>query len=135
MRNTKQKDFVFNNLKLRYDHPTAYQIVSDAKLKNIEIGITSVYRILNDLIKKGLVCKIITKDNIAHYDFVRNNHVHLVCNNCGKIVDVNNEEVFSDKFNCNFHGFNLNTQDITFFGKCENCKTVTNNKYTNKSSK
>lgn len=130
MRNTKQKDFVLNNLKNRFDHPTAYQIIESAKNENINIGTTSVYRILNDLIGYGMACKIVTKDNVAHFDYLKNDHIHLVCNKCSKIIDVPNEEIF--KANINLHGFKLITQDITLYGECENCKDRINNKYKNK---
>lgn len=132
MRNTLQKEFVLNNLSDRHDHPSAYQIFDGAKKADIKIGVTSIYRILNQLVEDEKVCKLITKDNVAHYDYIRNDHIHLICNNCGKIIDIPKNKVFIDDVNKNLQGFKLNMQDITFYGECENCKTIVSDKYKNK---
>lgn len=131
MRNTKQKDYILNNLKNRLDHPTAQQIYNSAKKDNINIGYTTTYRILNNLTEQGKACKLITKDNIAHYDYITNNHIHLICNICGKILDIPNEVVFNKKFNAKNWGFNINSQEITVYGVCENCKNIETKKYKN----
>lgn len=118
-RKTKQKEFVIENLKKRFDHPTALQIYNDAKDQKIGIGEVSIYRILNNLVKEGAVCKIVTKDNVAHYDFVRENHIHLVCNNCNQIFD---KEFGSDeKLSRIIKDFHISIQDIVLYGCCNDC--------------
>ena len=124
-RNTKQKEFVLNNLKNRFDHPTSQQIYDDAKKQGIKIGQVSIYRILNNLVKEGLVCKIVTKDNVAHFDYLRKNHIHLVCNNCNQIFDKNlgNDDNLTELIN----EFNISMQDVILYGICKNCKNCKNN--------
>ena len=128
IRNTKQKEYVLNNLKNRYDHPSAKQIATDAANGSVSIGTTSVYRILNGLVEEGKINKIVTKDNVTHYDYDRQDHIHLVCNHCGKIFDLNPQEVFKDANILSKHDFNIQLQDVTLYGTCANCKTATKQK-------
>lgn len=121
-RSTKQKKFVLEFLKNTFNHPTVSQILEFAHKEGIRIGEASIYRILTNLVEEGKICKIVTKDNIAHYDYNRNNHIHLVCNICNNIIDTKVDEKFDENLKTLLQGFQLSKQDITFFGECENCK-------------
>lgn len=120
-RKTKQKEYVLNNLLNRFDHPTVSQIYADALNEGMKIGEVSIYRILNNLVEEGKVCKIVTKDNVAHFDYVRENHFHLVCNVCSKIIDKPITEEFDKNFSNMVKGFNILKQDVNFYGICEEC--------------
>lgn len=125
-RNTKQKEFVLDYLKGSYDHPTVSQIYDYAKSNGINIGEVSIYRILNNLVEDGVVCKILTKDNLTHYDYKRDNHFHLICNSCNKIIDKPLSLIFDEKFKELTKGFCITKQDINLYGICEECKKKKN---------
>lgn len=120
-RNTKQKEYILKNLQNRFDHPTVKDFYNDSKKENIKIGTTTIYRILKDLSnEEKKVVKIQTKDNVSHYDFNQNNHIHLICESCKKIIDISIEKVFKDeKIFCEFK---INPQNIVLYGICQNCK-------------
>ena len=61
-RNTRQKQIVASNIKKRFDHPTANEIYEDLIKHNSKIGLTTIYRILNDLVEEGKINKIITPE-------------------------------------------------------------------------
>ena len=88
----------------------------------MKIGEVSIYRILNNLVGEGKVCKIVTKDNVAHFDYVKENHFHLVCNICNKIVDKPITEEFDKSFSKMVKGFKILKQDVNFYGICEECE-------------
>lgn len=121
-RKTKQKEYVLGNLLNRFDHPTVSQIYADALKEEMKIGEVSIYRILNNLVGEGKVCKIVTKDNVAHFDYVKENHFHLVCNICNKIVDKPITEEFDKSFSKMVKGFKILKQDVNFYGICEECE-------------
>ena len=87
-RTTKQKEFIKEYLKNSYIHPTAFDVLKSAKENNINIGLTSIYRILNKMVEKQEAFSIITKDNIVHYDTNRGDHYHFICTSCNKIIDI-----------------------------------------------
>ena len=125
-RQTRQKEYVLENLKQRFDHPTALLIFHDAQQHGIKIGEVSIYRILNNLVKEGKVCKIVTKDNVAHFDLIREDHIHLVCNCCNRIFD---RELDNDKHLSNLiKDFQISKQDIVLHGICKDCAKILNDK-------
>ena len=50
IRYSKQRELIFNNLKHRYDHPTAEMIYQDLKVDYPHLSLGTVYRNLNQLV-------------------------------------------------------------------------------------
>lgn len=121
-RTTKQKEFIKEYLKNSYIHPTAFDVLKSAKENNINIGLTSIYRILNKMVEKQEAFSIITKDNIVHYDTNRGDHYHFICTSCNKIIDIDHDiEVFTQlekKYKINFSSI----QDVHIYGLCSDCE-------------
>lgn len=112
MRNTKQKELVLNIVKNSYNHDSANDIYELAKevMPNISLG--TVYRILNELVQTNKIRKIHTSENIEHYDYLRHEHYHFVCNNCKRIQDIN-------EYNLKITNFKV--EDVIFYGLCDRC--------------
>ena len=121
-RTTKQKEFIKEYLKNSYIHPTASDVLKSAKENNINIGLTSIYRILNKMVEKQEAFSIITKDNIVHYDTNRGDHYHFICTSCNKIIDIDYDiEVFTQlekRYKINFSSI----QDVHIYGLCSDCE-------------
>ena len=121
-RTTKQKEFIKEYLKNSYIHPTAFDVLKSAKENNINIGLTSIYRILNKMVEKQEAFSIITKDNIVHYDTNRGDHYHFICTSCNKIIDIDYDiEVFTQlekRYKINFSYI----QDVHIYGLCSDCE-------------
>ena len=121
-RTTKQKEFIKEYLKNSYIHPTAFDVLKSAKENNINIGLTSIYRILNKMVEKQEAFSIITKDNIVHYDTNRGDHYHFICTSCNKIIDIDHDiEVFTQlekRYKINFSSI----QDVHIYGLCSDCE-------------
>ena len=121
-RTTKQKEFIKEYLKNSYIHPTAFDVLKSAKENNINIGLTSIYRILNKMVEKQEAFSIITKDNIVHYDTNRGDHYHFICTSCNKIIDIDHDiEVFiqlEKRYKINFSSI----QDVHIYGLCSDCE-------------
>ena len=121
-RTTKQKEFIKEYLKNSYIHPTAFDVLKSARENNINIGLTSIYRILNKMVEKQEAFSIITKDNIVHYDTNRGDHYHFICTSCHKIIDIDYDiEVFTQlekRYKINFSSI----QDVHIYGLCSDCE-------------
>lgn len=121
MRKTKQKQFVLEFIKNSKEHPSIKQIEQYAKQNNVEVGTTTIYRILHNLSQNSLVKKIVTKDNITRFDYAHNDHIHLVCNECSKIVDVPYNQFLNKDIQSEYE-FSISPQDITLYGLCKVCE-------------
>lgn len=88
-RNTKQKELILNILDQNRIHPTMQEIYSLSKEKYPSIGQATVYRNINKLVDEGKIIRLPeTKDEGYHYDINMTPHNHLICNSCGRIIDI-----------------------------------------------
>ena len=131
-RNTKQKEILVKYLKENSDKHLCIQEIH-SNLKE-DIGMTTIYRIINSLIKKGLVKKI-PLDNKQGYCYRYNdqnescnNHYHLICENCNKLFHFESKQVNKLSIEIkNKENFDIDSNRIVFFGKCKECKLGENN--------
>lgn len=92
--------------------------------KKITVNKTTVYREMSFLKIRGIVQEIVLGDGKRRYELTNreNHHHHLVCDDCGKIEDVNlDEEVILSKVQ-NQSGFQPLRHSIEFFGLCVGCQ-------------
>ena len=87
---------------------------------NISLG--TVYRNLNLLADQGEIVKINCRDGSDRFDGNPNPHYHFLCNQCGKVTDIEMESIdhinviAGAKFSGKIEGH------VTFFyGTCQQC--------------
>lgn len=100
------------------------------------IGLTTVYRTLELLVRMGLVHKFDFGDGRARYELCGGNnemthHHHLICTNCGRVVDYDDfvdEELElikkTEKELAKKYGFAIKNHTIQFYGLCKRCNTI-----------
>jgi Fur family ferric uptake transcriptional regulator len=97
------------------------------------IGLTTVYRTLDLLVRMGVINKFAFGDGQNRYEFKsedkKGHHHHVICSECGKIIDYSDsledelelvkktEKRLSEKYNFKVLGHN-----IEFYGLCEKCR-------------
>lgn len=107
----------------RRPHGTADEI---AGIVRDEIGVISrqaVYDALGTLSDKGLIRRIQPSGSPARYeDRVGDNHHHLICRDCGRLVDVDCAVgaapclIPSDS-----SGFEIDEAEVVYWGHCPDC--------------
>lgn len=116
---SKQREAVLSAVRSVRTHPTAADVYHAVRKELPNISLATVYRNLSELCSDGLVNAVNTEGGITRYDGVTDGHCHMICSDCGKIVDIDvpdfNIDVSSVK-NCKIDGFN-----VAFYGKCTEC--------------
>jgi Fe2+ or Zn2+ uptake regulation protein len=79
---------VLDVVKDAYNHPTALDVYAAVRQKRPRIGLASVYRILHLLVEQGHIKEIRHNDEICRYDARTDRHDHVVCTECGTLIDV-----------------------------------------------
>jgi len=79
-----QAKTVLNVLAERRCHLTAEEILASLD----SIGTATVYRALDHLTELGLIRRLSLGKKSAVYEYVRDSHVHFVCNRCGQVYDI-----------------------------------------------
>jgi Fur family ferric uptake transcriptional regulator len=123
---TAQRLAVLNAVS-RAPHATAEELVDLAKGEIGAISRQSVYDTLNTFVELGLVRRIQPSGSPALYeDRVGDNHHHLICRGCGRVVDV---DCSVGAMPClqaaNDNGFEIDEAEVAYWGRCPDCKTST----------
>jgi len=90
---TPQRVAVINALFQLKNHPTAERIISFLSKKFPHIAIGTVYKILDLLVQKEIVKKVLTENDIMRYDVINDKHHHLYCSETDRIEDYYDEEL------------------------------------------
>lgn len=130
---TVPREAILNLLSQTSKHLSAKEIYASLYRMYPGIGLTTIYRTLDLLVRAGLINRFTSGDGQNRYEFKsdekKEHHHHLNCIQCGKIIDYSDfveeelelikkiEETLSKK-----HNFNVLGHNIEFYGLCNKCK-------------
>jgi Fur family transcriptional regulator, ferric uptake regulator len=122
---TPQRKAIISVLGSSGEHLTPADIYSRLKEAHSDIGLVTVYRTLELLQKSGLLCEVHIGDTCRSYLKKRagGHHHHLVCSNCGKVVDFTGCELqeLQDRLSSET-GFKIEKHLLEFMGSCRSCQ-------------
>lgn len=123
MNYSKQREIILDTLSKNAIHPTAEALLEFLKRDNSNVGMTTLYRNLNQLAYAGLIKKIDGLEPSAHFDHNTFEHYHFICEKCKKVYDIP-YSVAPDlvKNTTEATGFDITSHDIVFHGICSECK-------------
>lgn len=123
MRYSKQRELILKTVLENKIHPNAEFVYNKLKTEYPELSLGTVYRNLNLLVKNKMLKKINIPNGSDCFDGTIANHQHLVCTECGKIIDVSIselEKITSSVYNKT--GFSINCASLAFEGICKECE-------------
>ncbi len=123
---TEQREIVLNVLLHADDHLTAEEIYNLIKTKRPDsnIGIATVYRALSFLEEVNLITSItFGADGKKYESNTKDHHDHLICTNCGKIVEFMDEEIEKRQERiAKKNKFRITSHSMQIYGICEACQ-------------
>ena len=107
-------------------HVTADEIVDIAHADIGRISRQAVYDALAVLMDKGLLRRIKPVGSAARYeDRVNDNHHHLICRQCARVVDVDCAVGSAPCLTASDdHGYNIDEADVAYWGVCPECQVA-----------
>lgn len=119
---SRQREVIKELLCNSCEHPTADIIYMNARQEFPNISLGTVYRNLNLLADLGDAIKITTPNGAVHFDGRTEPHYHFHCNKCGKVIDLDLEELtcINDAAGKNFDGV-IENHSMMFYGTCKDC--------------
>ena len=122
---TPQRVSIFQVLHDNGQHPTAEAVYEAVRGEMPSISLRTVYQTLNDLASMGEIGQLDLGTGSARFDPNLDAHHHLVCDACGRIVDVYAEFTDVRLPRGQLQGFRVSSTEIVFRGQCPEC-TATN---------
>lgn len=119
---TKQRQTVLRAIRESDKHLTANEVFDRARQILPGISFATVYNSLNYLKKEGLISEIRFGTDANLYDRKLTRHDHAICNNCGKLVDLElsiPRKLLEEA--ANRSKFKPETIELTLRGLCPEC--------------
>ncbi len=122
VRITPQRHAVLEYLLTSQSHPTADEIYKALEDKFPNMSVATVYNNLRILKELGLVQELTYGDDSSRFDSSPEQHYHIICEECGKIVDfhyptLDEIESLAEKVS----GFEISHHRMELYGVCSDC--------------
>lgn len=123
MKYTNQRIEILNFLKYNHSHPTVDDVYTAVKKKLSRISKATVYQNLKILVDNGMIQEVNLK-GVSRFEPNNKPHHHIICKNCGKIVDFESKELIdiSLKIAKKTSKVKIDTSSTNFYGLCMDCK-------------
>ncbi|MBQ7786030.1 MAG: transcriptional repressor [Clostridia bacterium] len=99
-------------------HMTAEEILASLE----SIGTATVYRALDHLTELGMIRRLSLGKKSAVYEYIRDSHMHFVCNCCGKVYDIQTDFSGMSREAAKMLGHHVNWTEVTAHGVCSICQ-------------
>lgn len=122
LKHSKQREMIKDFLMSRKDHPTADVVYMNVRQQNPNISLGTVYRNLTLLADIGEIQRLRLGDGVDHFDADISKHYHFICGHCGKVIDLEMEDIdqVMEIAGRRFKG-SITGHTTYFNGLCEDC--------------
>lgn len=127
MNKSFQREVVYDVLKSTKTHPTAEWVYEHARERIPNISMGTVYRNLNQLVENGYAIKIQGVFEKDRFDADTSNHSHLVCQNCGAVIDFDDTKNKKAIKLYEIDGAIPKSYSLVYYGLCPKCNKNTKN--------
>jgi Fur family ferric uptake transcriptional regulator len=103
-------------------HRTAEDLTAEIQLEAPDIHLSTVYRNLEELERLGVVTHVHLGHGPATYHLAPTTHCHLVCEECGTVLEVG-DQLFSSlaAVTLEEYGFTIDPHHFAMRGRCRDC--------------
>ena len=119
---TRQREAILEIFLRIQGHFTAEEVHARVDRLDAKIGYSTVYRTLRLFVEANVASERHFRDGLTRYEVRRPHHDHLVCVQCGRILEFERadiealqEEVAAE------HGFTLQSHRHELYGTCREC--------------
>jgi Fur family ferric uptake transcriptional regulator len=129
VRATRQRAAISALLENLDDFRSAQELHDELRRRGEGIGLTTVYRTLQQMASTGAVDTLRTDTGESVYRLCSDHHHHhLVCRACGSTVEIQGNQV--EKWAAEVarkHGYTEVTHTVEIFGLCSRCSALSGN--------
>lgn len=121
---TPQREMIIEAIAHQGNHINAEDVFTLVQQRTQSMNIATVYRTLDLLVEQGLVSRIDLGEGRVMYATTQHGpHIHLVCRQCGRIIDADQEllSALKDRLETEYQ-FAADLQHISLLGLCSSCQ-------------
>jgi len=106
-------------------HPGARLVYEEAKKRRKSLSLSTTYATLNELSNLGIIKKLQFDSIENRYEGNLGEHLNLVCERCGKIIDYEVSPVARRQEIAKRTGFSVTDTRLEYYGYCRKCRAKT----------
>lgn len=123
VRVTPQRYAILEYLLTSLGHPTADEIYRALEDKFPNMSVATVYNNLRVFKEAGMIRELTYGDASSRFDANMTEHYHIICRECGKIVDFEYPPLLQvEKEAEEKTGFRVETHRMELYGVCNSCQ-------------
>ena len=107
-----------------HGHMSIDSIYADVVKTHPSLSLATVYKNIILMVEKGVLVEVPIAGKKSKYELCKEDHIHLVCTECGEVEDKPKELVADDLFSSmtQKENFTLSKKQINLYGVCSACK-------------
>ena len=119
----RKRDAILTCLRETTEHPSVEWVYSQLKQEIPDLSLGTVYRNLSLFKEQGVICSLGTVKGVERFDANTEPHVHYICTECGKVLDLQKIQVPEDlnQAAATDSGGEVTGCQLTFTGVCGQC--------------
>jgi len=123
---TRQRRLVLEILEENLEHPDAETLYDQAKARDPNISLATIYRSLALLKEAGLVKEHRLGEDHGHFETAQASpHYHFTCLKCGNVIEFEAPQVMEvARTLCESKGLQITDVHLLFSGYCSRCREV-----------
>ncbi len=130
LRMTRQRQGILEELRKANNHPSADELFGRVRKQMPRISLGTVYRNLEILSELGEIQTIQMAGSLKRFDGVAENHYHIRCVNCDRLIDAPVEVSKALENAVQVHtDFRILGHQVEFTGICPDCRRRTPGAY------
>lgn len=104
-------------------HINIDNLYEEIKHKFNSISLATIYKNINAMTKNMLLFEVKLPNEKSVYEIAKSCHSHLLCKNCGKVIDVDIKFDLKEDYISKQYNFSIDQVDLVFSGTCLNCSS------------
>ncbi|MBT8348709.1 MAG: transcriptional repressor [Sulfurovum sp.] len=106
-----------------YGHISIDSIYEEVIKAHPSLSLATVYKNIILMVEKGVLVEVPITGKKSKYELLKEDHIHLVCTECGEVEDKAKDAVADDLFTSmtQKENFTLSKQQVNLYGVCNDC--------------
>jgi Fur family ferric uptake transcriptional regulator len=125
LKTTRQRNLIIDTFFSTAGHLSVDDVWAKVRQRDARVSVATVYRTMKLLSECGLAQARNFGDGQTRYEAAvgRHHHDHLICTQCGAIVEFENDRIESlQEAVARKHGFRVTSHKMELYGLCRNCQ-------------
>ena len=107
-----------------HGHMSIDAIYEEVVKTHPSLSLATVYKNIILMVEKGVLVEVPITGKKPKYELSKEDHIHLVCTECGEVEDKSKDTMTDDMFTSmtDKENFIVNKQQINLYGVCAHCQ-------------